>query len=135
VFAIPKVWSRSAQTVFRKKAFLDTLTEVCSRMSHLKLYRPPEGDRVFRFDTPEPTVLPFKPHFQNRLRTRPLEGEGQIARAKLLHENRTCPHCDRPMVEPLELDDAVYNQNGLPIPGTATLVGFHCLNCGSEWPA
>jgi hypothetical protein len=104
-------------------------------MSQLKLYRPAEGNRVFRFDDPEPAILPFKPHFQRRRRTQSRQPMSLIARARLLHDNRNCPHCEHPIVEPLELDDAVYNCNGLPIPGTATLVGFHCEHCHGEWPA
>ncbi len=56
-----------------------------------------------------------------------------ITRARLLFENRNCPNCQYPVVLPLELDDATINRNGLPIPGTATLVGFHCGGCGDEW--
>ena len=104
-------------------------------MSHLKLYRPADGNRVFRFDDPEPATLPFKPHFQSRQKSRARRSLNGVERARILHENRSCPHCQHPMVEPLELDDAIYNKSGLSIPGTATLVGFHCLNCHSEWPA
>jgi hypothetical protein len=56
-------------------------------------------------------------------------------RARALRTNDTCPHCRRSLVEPLELDDGMRTRNNLPIPGTATLVGFHCLNCHREWPA
>jgi len=56
-----------------------------------------------------------------------------IARAQALYENRTCPECDYPVVMPIELGDAIRNRNGLPIPGTATLVGFRCRGCGCEW--
>ncbi len=104
-------------------------------MSHLKVYRPAEGDRVYRFDDPEPQILPFPPHYQRRHRSASRPALGLIARARLLYENRNCPHCDHPNVEPLELDDAVLGCSGMPIPGTATLVGFHCLHCHSEWPA
>lgn len=58
-----------------------------------------------------------------------------VRRARTLRRNDTCPHCRRGGVEPLELDDAIRNRNNLPIPGTSTLVGFHCLNCHREWPA
>lgn len=56
-----------------------------------------------------------------------------ITRARLLFENRTCPECHYPVVTPVELNDAQFNRNGLPIPGTATLVGFHCQGCRAEW--
>lgn len=103
-------------------------------MSHLKVYRPAEGNRVFRFDDPEPATLPFKPYFQQRQKSRSRQMMNHIERARILHENRVCPTCNSPLVEPLELDDAVFNGSGMPIPGTATLVGFHCLQCHSEWP-
>ncbi len=103
-------------------------------MSQLKVYRPAEGNRIYRFDEPEPQILPFKPYFERR-KSQSRQRGNLIARARLLYENRNCPHCDHPGVEPLELDDAVINCSGLPIPGTATLVGFHCLHCHSEWPA
>ncbi len=103
-------------------------------MSHLKIYRPKNSNRVFRFDEPEPDVLPFKPHFQRRLKTDSRRPMNLLDRAKVMYENRQCPECNHPEVEPLELADAVYNGSGQPIPGTATLVGFHCLNCHTEWP-
>jgi hypothetical protein len=56
-----------------------------------------------------------------------------ITRARLLFENRTCPACGYAVVSPIELNDHLVNRNRLPIPGTATLVGFHCCGCGAEW--
>ncbi|MFN0196818.1 MAG: hypothetical protein ACKVT0_08720 [Planctomycetaceae bacterium] len=58
-----------------------------------------------------------------------------VLRAKVLHTNRVCPYCRRATVEPIELNDGVLNRQRLPIPGTATLVGFHCQECDAEWPA
>ena len=58
-----------------------------------------------------------------------------VDRARLLHENNTCPECAHQAIEPLELEDSVISpRNRLPVPGTATIVGFHCNDCGSEWP-
>ena len=56
-----------------------------------------------------------------------------ITRARVLFSNRTCPSCHYPIVTPIELNDGKLNRNGLPIPGTATLVGFHCDSCHREW--
>jgi hypothetical protein len=56
-----------------------------------------------------------------------------ITRARLLFENRCCPSCSYPVVTPIELNDAQFNRNRLPIPGTATLVGFRCAGCKTEW--
>ena len=62
-------------------------------------------------------------------------GNAPLDRARSLRSNDRCPHCSRSLVKPLELDDAVRSRNNLPIPGTATLVGFHCDSCHWEWPA
>lgn len=56
-----------------------------------------------------------------------------ITRARHLFANRTCRSCGYPVVVPLELNDAQLNRNHLPIPGTATLVGFRCCGCRTEW--
>ncbi|MEW4487602.1 hypothetical protein AB1L42_05945 [Thalassoglobus sp. JC818] len=55
-------------------------------------------------------------------------------RARLEFRNRTCPHCDRTTVDPIELRDGQFGRNGAMIPGTGTLVGFGCHACGHEWP-
>ena len=58
-----------------------------------------------------------------------------VDRAKLIHRNSECPECHKHDIEPLELDDAmVSTRSRLPIPGTATIIGFHCNDCGTEWP-
>ncbi|MBL8811763.1 MAG: hypothetical protein JNM43_16465 [Planctomycetaceae bacterium] len=58
-----------------------------------------------------------------------------VDRAKLIHRNSECPECHKHDIEPLELDDAmVSSRSRLPIPGTATIIGFHCNDCGTEWP-
>lgn len=76
----------------------------------------------------EPHILPF------RRGPRPTGTEQDIVtRARLIFANRECPHCQRPTVEPVELDDAIYNRNGLPVPGSATLIGFECQSCDHEW--
>lgn len=56
-------------------------------------------------------------------------------RARILRENSVCPDCNRTQVEPIELNDALLSpRNRMPVPGTATIVGFHCDGCGCEWP-
>ncbi len=58
-----------------------------------------------------------------------------VDRARLIHDNGQCPDCNRHNVEPMELNDgAISHRSRLPIPGTATIIGFHCNDCGSEWP-
>ncbi len=58
-----------------------------------------------------------------------------VDRARLIHQNGICPECGHQDIEPLELADSIISpKNRLPIPGTATIVGFHCNDCGTEWP-
>lgn len=78
-----------------------------------------------------PATIPF--YAAVRSRRRPVMDV--LTRAQVLFANRTCHACGYPVVEPIELEDAVINRNGLPIPGTATLVGFHCQGCDEEWSA
>lgn len=87
----------------------------------------PEEDLDGALAVAEPDILPI------RWGVRTSRRMDIISRARLLFENRSCPNCHYPVVLPLELDDATINRNGLPIPGTATLVGFHCSGCGDEW--
>ena len=61
--------------------------------------------------------------------------QAPVDRAKLISRNSECPECGHHDIEPLELADAVVSpRNRMPVPGTATIVGFHCNDCGSEWP-
>ncbi|MGH7127144.1 MAG: hypothetical protein ACREJB_09295 [Planctomycetaceae bacterium] len=105
-------------------------------MSELQLYRPTGPDEsdcavAERGAEDEPVILSFE-FYAGRLRRRGLDA---AMRARRLRENRRCPYCHSPVVEPLELADAVLGKGRLPIPGTATLVGFHCDRCAAEWPA
>jgi hypothetical protein len=103
-------------------------------MSRLKLFQP-EGLEGGDCAAEAPITLPFAVHaghFPNRIAERM---QAPVRRARTLHTNRRCPSCSHPMIEPIELDDAIYNRSRLPIPGTATLVGFHCCRCHTEWPA
>lgn len=77
----------------------------------------------------EPAILPFS----NRVRAngRP----NVVERARILYMNRSCPDCSYPVVDPIELDDGLINHKGMTIPGSATLVGFRCRGCRSEWSA
>ena len=57
-----------------------------------------------------------------------------ITRAKALHANRTCTACGAGGVEPVLLNDGVRDAAGDLVPGSGTLVGFHCARCEAEWP-
>ncbi len=102
----------------------------------LRLYTPPEepavADQELR-DTDRPHVLRFR---QRGART-VISGRftHPADRARTIRDNRDCPECESVDVEPLELEDGlVSHRNHRPIPGTATIVGFHCSHCGIDWP-
>ncbi|MEY2725461.1 MAG: hypothetical protein RLZZ458_1328 [Planctomycetota bacterium] len=81
----------------------------------------------------EPYILPF----QGPRRTTVLSGRFMpaVERARILHENTECPDCGKSTIQPLELNDALISpRSRLPIPGTATIIGFHCEECSCEWP-
>lgn len=95
-------------------------------MSEYRVYWPDEAHGVAE---EEPAILQFRlPTSQPSLSKMDV-----ITRARLLFDNRACPNCHYPVVTPIELNDAQRNRNGLPVPGTATLVGFHCQGCQAEW--
>lgn len=98
-------------------------------MSHFRVLWPDEvGHDVDDDGDVATAVIPFaSPRRPQR------QAMNAIGRAQALFANRTCPYCSYPVVEPLELDDAAVNKAGLPIPGSATLVGFHCHGCDAEW--
>ena len=99
-------------------------------MTRLRVYRGPEQKgRFSRID--EADVIPFGrlvPAGRNRLAAAP------IRRAKALHDNRNCRHCGHGGVDPVTLNDGLRDGSGQYIPGSATLVGFHCPRCHAEWP-
>lgn len=92
-------------------------------------FEAPAGPR-FAVGTERPDVLSFAalvPRLGGR-------DAAPLNRAKALHRNRRCPSCGGPVVEPVVLNDGLRDGTGQYIPGTATLVGFHCRGCRSEWP-
>jgi len=105
-------------------------------MSRLRIFWPDESNSGVAVADFEPTI-PFRPvstanwRGSTALSSRDLN---VVQRAQAIFENRQCPDCQHPAVELLEMDDAVLNRKGFPIPGTATLLGFHCDCCGKNWP-
>lgn len=117
---------------------------------HLRIYEPPADDAAHDATaasseaeaTPslealelatDRHIIPFESH----KRTTIISGRyvEPVERARLLSDNSVCPECEKSDIEPLELADAVISPGSrLPIPGTATIVGFHCNECGTEWP-
>lgn len=102
-------------------------------MSRLKLYRPDNlaAEDHIKVDEPPPTILRFPQLASGR---EPGSLMNVLLRARVIHQNKRCPRCAHPVVEPLVLSDAILNRGNLPIPGTGTLVGFHCHGCQTEWP-
>ncbi|MBT4865805.1 MAG: hypothetical protein HON53_11920 [Planctomycetaceae bacterium] len=110
-------------------------------MSRLKLYWPEARGQfdavilsmVSADRAGEPTVIPFAQH--QRKATGHSRSTDVVDRAHTIHTNGRCPACLHPVVEPIELNDALVGRGNLPIPGTATLVGFRCDRCECEWQA
>jgi len=100
-------------------------------MSTLKIFRPDPAHE----QKPEPYIVSFRQPWESRKRVQLDEATlRSIYRAKKIKEHRSCPKCQAATVVPVELANAMLNRNRLPIPGTATLVGFRCTQCESEWP-
>ncbi len=103
---------------------------------HLRLFAPqddPAPSEPGGEESDRPHILPF--HRYSRATVISGRYTPVVRRAKILHDNSVCPECGSAGVEPLELDDAlISHRNHQPVPGTATLVGFHCHQCGAEWP-
>ena len=112
-------------------------------MSRLSIFSPTVDETV------QPVVLPFPSVVESRPSAQPTHAlpsdrhwrremrrfdVSTLHRARALSENRTCRFCRHAQVEPIELDDPQYGRGNLPIPGTASLVGFRCHSCRSEWP-
>lgn len=107
-------------------------------MSCLKLYAPHEAELAgeveygesLRIDASEPEILSWETY----RRSRKLSLIEILARTRALYQNKRCRDCGRPTVQPVEHDDALLGKNRAPIPGSATLLGFHCDYCRTEWP-
>ncbi len=112
-------------------------------MSRLKLYWPDERESseaaqsatIEADGNHSAMVLPFRPMNSLSARVKRATLVDPLERARAIHSNNVCPHCRHPIVTPIELQDGILNRNRLPIPGTATLVGFRCHDCDAEWPA
>lgn len=113
-------------------------------MSRLKLYWPerdrdefssPTSSSRFEESSDGEMVIPIR-KFRADRSAAPARGSSMMSllvRAQAIRENCECPSCGHPVIEPIELNDGTPSRNGLPIPGTATLVGFRCCGCEQEW--
>ncbi len=101
-------------------------------MSMLKLFRPDTKHS----SEPRPHVVSFRQPWESRKKLQLDEGTLRaISRAKMIRKQNACPECGCASVAPIELENPILNRNRLPIPGTASLVGFRCTKCEAEWPA
>ena len=110
-------------------------------MSCLKLHWPPalsvyspadDGLPGVNDSDDAPVILSF------RRPSARLNGSSQrdlLARARLIHENRCCPICNRAAVVPVNVEPILKSRDQMPIPGTGALVGFECDCCGHQWNA
>jgi hypothetical protein len=99
---------------------------------HLRLYNPPAESEP-QESLQKRDILPFVSRNQTTIISGRLAAP--VDRARIIQQNSVCPECSQNNIEPLELQDAVISpQNRLPVPGTATIVGFHCNDCSTEWP-
>lgn len=102
-------------------------------MTRLRVYSGPENRVSSRFSSAErPGVIPFSSLVARRNRV--AAAAAVLDRARALHENRSCKNCGCSGVEPVTLNDGLRDGSGQYVPGSATLVGFHCTQCRTEWP-
>lgn len=109
--------------------------------SRLRLYTGPEdtaGGVATLEAEDRPDVIPFETIVRVLAERAGSAGpvtDDPVRLARSLHRNRRCVDCGSPRVAPVSLADGVRDATGQFIPGTATLVGFHCEACGHEWAA
>jgi len=97
----------------------------------LALYAPAETDWQRDSDSDDaPVILRFP-----RRTARAGNGGQQalLTRARIIHENRCCPICNRAAVIPVDSEQTLLTRDHMPIPGSGTLLGFECESCGHEW--
>jgi hypothetical protein len=112
-----------------------------SRMSCLKLhwpqslalYAPAETDWQGESDCDDaPVILKFP---RRSARSAGDTQQALLTRARIIHENRCCPICNRAAVVPVDSERSLLARDNMPIPGSGTLLGFECESCGHEWSA
>jgi hypothetical protein len=102
-------------------------------MSRLSVFWPDEALSDLA-TADEPMILQFpRRRFASEPSSVSPKAMDVVTRARVMYDNRKCRKCGYPVVEPVELSDSAVNLSGLAIPGTATLVGFHCRGCDAEW--
>ncbi|MDA1014460.1 MAG: hypothetical protein O3A00_08415 [Planctomycetota bacterium] len=99
-------------------------------MTLLKLFAPPlDSPATIPFPNQDLPAIPLPlPHRRG-------SAMSVLQRSRTIFENRICPDCRQASVSTIELADGLRDAWSFTIPGTASLVGFHCKHCGSEWAA
>ncbi|MGE5193290.1 MAG: hypothetical protein ACM3U2_12410 [Deltaproteobacteria bacterium] len=99
----------------------------------LSLYAPAEADWQRDSDGDDAPVILSFPRRSGRSGKNPQQA--LLTRARIIHENRCCPICNRAAVVPVDSEQALLSRDRMPIPGTGTLLGFECDACGHTWDA
>lgn len=105
-------------------------------MSILKIYYPDDthSESVTSQEESSSMILPFQRRYPRKPQFLKQE-DWVLNRARILFKNQHCPACNSSAIEKLELRDGLLNRKNRLIPGTATVVGFRCETCDTEWPA
>ncbi len=99
----------------------------------LTLYAPADTDRQSDLDSDgAPVILPFP---RRSARAAIDTQQALLTRARIIHENRCCPICNRAAVVPVDSERSLLSRDHMPIPGSGTLLGFECESCGHSWDA
>lgn len=106
-------------------------------MSILKIYCPEDApsEPVVSLEENSPMILPFQRRYPRKAAAPKQQEDWVLKRARILFQNQNCPSCNSASIEQLELRDGLLNRKNRMIPGTATVVGFRCECCDTEWPA
>ena len=105
-------------------------------MDTLRIYRGTETESRISEDQNVDVISieTFITRRENRLSRTVGQPVTAVTRAEALHRNRCCRFCTHPVVDPVFLNDGIRDGSGQYVPGSATLVGFHCERCHAEWP-
>ena len=98
----------------------------------LALYAPAQTDSRSDANSDAPVILPF-PRRSRRAANN--AQQALLTRARIIHENRCCPICNRAAVVPVDSERSLLTRDHMPIPGSGTLLGFECDACGHSWDA
>jgi hypothetical protein len=99
----------------------------------LSLYAPADTDWPSDSESDDAPVILSFPRLARRAGRAPQRA--LLNRARIIHENRCCPVCERAAVVPVDSEQALMFRDHMPVPGSGTLLGFECESCGHTWDA